>query len=68
MRNGNEDSARRSACGWYGSYPTYEEWKQLITNWDTFISQCSYPTYEEWKQKSIADSELQTASLFLSYL
>ena len=32
------------------SYPTYEEWKPILS---PFVipssSSCSYPTYEEWK-------------------
>ena len=31
------------------SYPTYEEWKQLILIKIFKSISCSYPTYEEWK-------------------
>jgi len=32
------------------SYPTYEEWKQLVDKEMEFkFGSSSYPTYEEWK-------------------
>ena len=34
----------------FRSYPTYEEWKQIVSRFCTFLSDFgSYPTYEEWK-------------------
>ena len=36
----------------YSSYPTYEEWKPVISMLKSSILCCSYPTYEEWKHNS----------------
>jgi len=38
------------------SYPTYEEWKQILENFGYDVEICSYPTYEEWKHNKYKEA------------
>ena len=64
MRNGNAVVAKAITIDSSGSYPTYEEWKQItFCHKYNIIIFRSYPTYEEWKpQKFFYNQELSNRS------
>ena len=47
------------------SYPTYEEWKRLLSENTSSKIKGSYPTYEEWKLKCDLDTFLTMYVLIL---
>ncbi len=51
----------------FGSYPTYEEWKQKKKRKSKARTKSSYPTYEEWKPLHLLYMYLSSLGSYPTY-